>query len=192
MRQKSSHIKFCILKCSGWTEDVFVQKKWWRHHVPRKSQRKDKSRKDTAVAISIKANHYVCGLQPIGSQLYDTRKVTLQYLTISGSQKSILKERPLELPILCVFSIKDLSANACPQVIVSEMVGSSNFESKSIRPKVIPKTTTQTSPGLATTDPVFASQCTLLRRPVPFHSYLPMPLQQESHRIPWNCCFAPR
>lgn len=54
------------------------------------------------------------------------------------------------------------------------MVGSSNFESKSIRPKGIPKTTTQTSPGLATTDPVFASQCTLLRRPVPFHSYLPM------------------
>lgn len=51
------------------------------------------------------------------------------------------------------------------------MVGSSNFESKSIRPKVILKTTTQTSPGLATTDPVFASQCTLLRRPVPFHSY---------------------
>lgn len=52
------------------------------------------------------------------------------------------------------------------------MVGSSNFESKSIRPKVIPKTTTQTSPGLATTDPLIASQCTLARRPVTFHSYL--------------------
>lgn len=73
----------------------------------KKPKKRLKSRKDTAVAISIKANHYVCGLQPIGSQLYDTRKVTLQYLTISGSQKSILKERPLELPILCVFSIKD-------------------------------------------------------------------------------------
>lgn len=52
------------------------------------------------------------------------------------------------------------------------MVGSSNFESKSIRPKVIPKTTTQTSPGLATTDPLIASQCTLVRRPVMFHYYL--------------------
>ena len=52
------------------------------------------------------------------------------------------------------------------------MVGSSNFESKSIRPKVIPKTTTQTSPGLATTDPLIASQCTLVRRPVTFRYYL--------------------
>ena len=50
------------------------------------------------------------------------------------------------------------------------MVGSSSFESKSIRPKVFPKTTTQTSSGLATTDPLIASQCTLDGRPVTFRS----------------------
>lgn len=52
------------------------------------------------------------------------------------------------------------------------MVGSPSFESKSIRPKVFPKTTTQTSPGLATTDPSIASQCTLDGRPVTFRSSL--------------------
>ena len=52
------------------------------------------------------------------------------------------------------------------------MVGSSSFESKSIRPKVFPKTTTQPSPGLATTDPLIASQCTLDGRPVTFRPSL--------------------
>lgn len=73
------------------------------------------------------------------------------------------------------------------------MVGSSNSESKSIRPKVIPRTTTQTSPGLATSDrPADCFSVRLGKASSHAPSRRPVASPTGDHRIPRNGCFAPQ
>lgn len=73
------------------------------------------------------------------------------------------------------------------------MVGSSNSESKSIRPKVIPRTTTQTSPGLATSDrPADCFSVRLGKASSHAPSRRPVASPTGDLRIPRNGCFAPQ
>lgn len=71
------------------------------------------------------------------------------------------------------------------------MVGSSNSESKSIRPKVIPRTTTQTSPGLATTDrpaDCFSVRLGKETSHVPSHLPVASPTGDPQDPMQWLLC----
>lgn len=66
VRQKSSHIKFCIFfKMFRMNRrHLCAEETVERPRAEKKPKEKEEAGRDTAVAISIKANHYLCGLQP--------------------------------------------------------------------------------------------------------------------------------
>lgn len=168
-----------------------MQKKWWRYHVPRKSK-KGKSRKGHS------CSHFH---QSKPLPLWPSTNKEVSFMTHAKwpcntlqlvGHKSLFEKKGLLNYPFSVFSAWRTVCESMSEVIASDMVGSSSCESKSIRPKVIPRPPLRPphdwprlTRWLLLSAPWLGDQS----RSAPL---LPGPLPRETRGIPCDCCFAPQ